>query len=45
MGIETDEFPPLPNFNQRVFKLEQNKLLSMLKSVSLPNLQMKIDIY
>ena len=35
MGIETDEFPPLPNFeNQHVFKLEQNKLLSMLKSVS-----------
>ena len=35
MGIGTDEFPPLPSFeNQHVFKLEQNDLVNMLKSVS-----------
>ena len=35
MGIRTDEFPPLPSFeNQHVFKLEQNDLANMLKSVS-----------
>ncbi len=35
MGIGTDEFPPLPTFeNQHVFKLEQNDLANMLKSVS-----------
>ena len=35
MGIGTDEFPPLPTFeNQHVFKLEQNDLSNMLKSVS-----------
>lgn len=35
MGIGTDEFPPLPSFeNQHVFKLEQNDLSNMLKSVS-----------
>ena len=35
MGIGTDEFPPLPSFeNQHVFKLEQNDLANMLKSVS-----------
>lgn len=35
MGIGTDEFPPLPSFeNQHVFKLEQNDLENMLKSVS-----------
>ena len=35
MGIGTDEFPPLPSFeNQHVFKLEQNDLAHMLKSVS-----------
>lgn len=35
MGIETDEFPPLPSFeNEHIFKLEQGELASMLKSVS-----------
>jgi DNA polymerase-3 subunit beta len=35
MGIATDDFPPLPTFeNQHVFQLEQQDLLSMLKSVS-----------
>ena len=35
MGIGTEEFPPLPSFeNQHVFKLEQNDLANMLKSVS-----------
>ena len=35
IGIGTDEFPPLPSFeNQHVFKLEQNDLANMLKSVS-----------
>ena len=35
MAIGTDEFPPLPSFeNQHVFKLEQNDLANMLKSVS-----------
>ena len=35
MGIGTEECPPLPSFeNQHVFKLEQNDLANMLKSVS-----------
>lgn len=35
MGIGTEDFPPLPSFeNQHVFKLEQDDLLNMLKSVS-----------
>jgi DNA polymerase-3 subunit beta len=35
MGIGTEDFPPLPSFeNQHIFKLEQSDLLSMLKSVS-----------
>lgn len=35
MGIGTEDFPPLPSFeNQHIFKLEQSDVLSMLKSVS-----------
>jgi DNA polymerase-3 subunit beta len=35
MGISPEEFPPLPNFeNRKIFELEQNELVSMLKSVS-----------
>ncbi len=35
MGIGTEDFPPLPSFeNQHVFKLEQGELSGMLKSVS-----------
>ncbi|MGB0344230.1 MAG: DNA polymerase III subunit beta [Coraliomargarita sp.] len=35
MGIGTDEFPPLPNFeNRHVFELAQDDILNMLKSVS-----------
>lgn len=35
MGIGTEDFPPLPSFeNQHVFKLEQDELSGMLKSVS-----------
>jgi DNA polymerase-3 subunit beta len=35
MGIGPEEFPPLPNFeNRKVFELEQAELVSMLKSVS-----------
>lgn len=35
MGIGTDEFPPLPTFeNRHVFELTQENVLSMLKSVS-----------
>ena len=35
MGLGTEDFPPLPSFeNQHIFKLEQSDVLSMLKSVS-----------
>jgi DNA polymerase-3 subunit beta len=35
MGIGPEEFPPLPNFeNRKVFELQQSELVSMLKSVS-----------
>jgi len=35
MGISTEEFPPLPNFeNRHVFELSQTQIVSMLKSVS-----------
>ena len=35
MGIGTDEFPPLPTFeNRHVFELTQDSVLNMLKSVS-----------
>jgi len=35
MGIDKDEFPPLPSFSdQHVFHLPQDELLTMLKSVS-----------
>ncbi len=35
MGIEADEFPPLPTFeNRNVFELLQSDIVSMLKSVS-----------
>ena len=35
MGIGTDEFPPLPTFeNRHVFELEQAEIANMLKSVS-----------
>ncbi|KRP37296.1 MAG: DNA polymerase III subunit beta [Opitutaceae bacterium BACL24 MAG-120322-bin51] len=35
MGISTEEFPPLPSFeNRHVFELSQTELVSMLKSVS-----------
>ena len=35
MGIGTEDFPPLPSFeNQHVFKIEQDELSGMLKSVS-----------
>lgn len=35
MGIDKEEFPPLPTFSdQHVFHLPQDELLSMLKSVS-----------
>ena len=35
MGIAADEFPPLPNFeNRNVFELSQTDLVNMLKSVS-----------
>lgn len=35
MGISTEEFPPLPTFeNRHVFELEQSEIVNMLKSVS-----------
>jgi DNA polymerase-3 subunit beta len=35
MGISTEEFPPLPTFeNRHVFELPQTEIVSMLKSVS-----------
>jgi DNA polymerase-3 subunit beta len=35
MGISTEEFPPLPTFeNRHVFELSQTEIVSMLKSVS-----------
>ena len=35
MGINTEEFPPLPSFeNRHVFELSQSEIVSMLKSVS-----------
>ena len=35
MGIKTEEFPPLPSFeNRHVFELGQDEIVSMLKSVS-----------
>jgi DNA polymerase-3 subunit beta len=35
MGISTEEFPPLPSFeNRHVFELSQSEIVSMLKSVS-----------
>jgi DNA polymerase-3 subunit beta len=35
MGITSEEFPPLPSFeNQKVFELSQEKIVGMLKSVS-----------
>lgn len=35
MGISTEEFPPLPSFeNRHVFELSQTEIVSMLKSVS-----------
>ena len=35
MGIGTEEFPPLPTFeNRHVFELSQTQIVSMLKSVS-----------
>jgi DNA polymerase-3 subunit beta len=35
MGISTEEFPPLPSFeNRHVFELSQGEIVSMLKSVS-----------
>jgi len=35
MGISTEEFPPLPTFeNRHVFELEQAEIVNMLKSVS-----------
>jgi DNA polymerase-3 subunit beta len=35
MGIGTEEFPPLPTFeNQKVFELGQDEIVHMLKSVS-----------
>ena len=35
MGINTEEFPPLPSFeNRHVFELSQDEIVSMLKSVS-----------
>jgi len=35
MGINTEEFPPLPSFeNRHVFELSQTEIVSMLKSVS-----------
>lgn len=35
MGISTEEFPPLPSFeNRHVFELSQAEIVSMLKSVS-----------
>ena len=35
MGISTEEFPPLPTFeNRHVFELSQAQIVSMLKSVS-----------
>ena len=35
MGIGSDEFPPLPTFeNRKVFELAQDEIVSMLKSVS-----------
>ena len=35
MGISTDEFPPLPTFeNRHVFELSQTDIVGMLKSVS-----------
>ncbi len=35
MGLGSEEFPPLPNFeNRKVFKVSQEEILKMLKSVS-----------
>ena len=35
MGIGSEEFPPLPTFeNRKVFELSQNEIVNMLKSVS-----------
>ena len=35
MGINTEEFPPLPSFeNRHVFELSQSEIVSMLKTVS-----------
>ncbi len=35
MGISTEEFPPLPSFeNRKVFELGQDEVVNMLKSVS-----------
>jgi len=35
MGISSEEFPPLPTFeNRKVFELSQDKIVNMLKSVS-----------
>ncbi|TVP76536.1 MAG: DNA polymerase III subunit beta [Puniceicoccaceae bacterium] len=35
MGIGSDEFPPLPTFeNRKVFELSQDQIVNMLKSVS-----------
>ena len=35
MGISTEEFPPLPSFeNRHVFELSQTEIVNMLKSVS-----------
>lgn len=35
MGISSEEFPPLPTFeNRKVFELSQEQIVSMLKSVS-----------
>lgn len=35
MGISSEEFPPLPTFeNRKVYELSQSELVSMLKSVS-----------
>jgi len=35
MGISSEEFPPLPSFeNRKVFELAQEKIVGMLKSVS-----------
>jgi DNA polymerase-3 subunit beta len=35
MGISSEEFPPLPSFeNRKVYELSQDKIVNMLKSVS-----------